>query len=233
MHKIQQEDGFVKHVSHVARQELQKFCLHFKHVIAQDSHCVLLQYKFAQMFAEHPTMLNSGSWHKQTHIGTNAATIQDRSKDNGVTCNRISTVCCSSFMLKKKEINKQKTNKQQTMSRRKESYRKNGLVAKPWKELAPMTKSEREATTADCFLDQKNRKYPVCMKHTRKPSCRGLKAASSRARLERNPSISKKAKSLIKKYHCDEPDSEWLQRERRLQRRSLSRTARKSRSKKS
>ncbi len=71
-----------------------------------------------------------------------------------------------------------------------------------WRELVPKTKKERQSLPRKCFLDPNNLKYPICAKHTRKPSCIGLRAASRRASLQRNASIHKKAEDLLTSHNC-------------------------------
>ena len=106
-----------------------------------------------------------------------------------------------------------KKKKQKEMSRKKRYT---------WRELAPLKSKERKEMPLNCFLDPKNLKYPICYKHTKKPSCLGLHAASRRASLQKNHTIHKRAESLLKKHNCVKVSKKLSQRrEQSLQRRSL------------
>lgn len=77
-----------------------------------------------------------------------------------------------------------------------------------WRAVSPMLQSERKKFTGacerKCFLDSKNRKYPICKRMTRKTkNCKidiqGVAAAAKRARLVGNKHIERKALALYKK----------------------------------
>jgi hypothetical protein len=86
--------------------------------------------------------------------------------------------------------------KSRRSSRRGKSIqRKNNttLNETPWKDLAPMKYSERRKMVPGCFLDQSNRKYPVCPKRVNLVTCKGLQAARARAVLNGDEEIVAKA----------------------------------------
>jgi hypothetical protein len=71
-----------------------------------------------------------------------------------------------------------------------------------WKTLAPMKKKDRENLQEKCFLDENNRKYPICAKRVNSILCMGLSAARKRAILNEDDNIVFKADSLSKVMLC-------------------------------
>ncbi|MCP4204218.1 MAG: hypothetical protein GY769_20065 [bacterium] len=65
--------------------------------------------------------------------------------------------------------------------------------------------STRKKMPKSCFLDQKNRKYPVCAKSVRgrqRVSCKGTLAAYQRARQQKKQKLANKAIRIGKRNGC-------------------------------
>jgi len=117
-----------------------------------------------------------------------------------------------------------------------------------WRTIAPMSMSSRLNMTPNCFLDEKNRKYPICPKRVNKTTCKGLAASRARAVMNGDEYIVAKADKHMQVLMCDENHArkrdvriidKSLRRssrsntERRLRRHSLDVKRKASRSKKS
>lgn len=72
---------------------------------------------------------------------------------------------------------------------------------KKWSDVDPEKMSTRRRMRASCFLDAKNRKYPVCTK-TGRFSCKGNLAAFNRARQQKRNDLAKKALRKAKREGC-------------------------------
>jgi hypothetical protein len=108
-----------------------------------------------------------------------------------------------------------KTNKKQGKQSKKKSIKKaipqDGKQSKKkptiqkhhWRDVTPMTKSERSKMPPHCLLDPEDLKYPVCKKNSEQISCEGLSAAKKRATLQRNEIIVYKASRLQKAIGCE------------------------------
>lgn len=71
-----------------------------------------------------------------------------------------------------------------------------------WRDLTARSASERRAMPTHCFLEPKERKYPVCRKGSSKIDCQGLDAAFRRARLQKNDNVMRKASQKMRKMRC-------------------------------
>ncbi len=83
--------------------------------------------------------------------------------------------------------------------------RKRKSPSRGWAKRQPSKLSTRRKMPLSCFLDRKNRKYPVCAKGTRgrqKVSCKGVSAAYSRAKQQGKTGVAKKALRLAKRKRC-------------------------------
>ncbi len=65
-----------------------------------------------------------------------------------------------------------------------------------------MTKSARNALPDKCFLRPSVRKYPICPEGVPRISCRGLLAASARARLQKDDAVQRKADKALAVQGC-------------------------------
>jgi hypothetical protein len=72
-----------------------------------------------------------------------------------------------------------------------------------WRDIAPMTQSERKAMPKKCLLDYDHLKYPICPKDTQEITCQGLKAAYKRAQTKGVNAIARKAQ-ILGAIHCDD-----------------------------
>ena len=83
------------------------------------------------------------------------------------------------------------------------SYKKKSNPSKGWSKMAPKKGKKRTAMLkkcgSKCFLDAKNKKYPICAKGSCKVNKKGLHAAYSRSREWHHEKIAKKAKKQLKK----------------------------------
>ena len=100
-----------------------------------------------------------------------------------------------------------------------------------WKDLAPMKKRDREQMKDSCFLDEENKKYPVCAKRVNSVLCKGLNAARSRAILNKNENIVAKADRKKKVLLCGSKQA--FERDEKLMLKSLERSSRGNRSRRS
>jgi hypothetical protein len=75
--------------------------------------------------------------------------------------------------------------------------------SRSWSEMAPKKGKERDAMLkrcgSKCFLDPKNKKYPICAKGSCKVNKKGLRAAYSRSRQWHHEKIANKARKKLKK----------------------------------
>jgi hypothetical protein len=76
-----------------------------------------------------------------------------------------------------------------------------------WRDVAPMSKSERLKMVSFCFLDEKNRKYPVCPNRVEQITCKGLVTARARAVKNGNEYIVAKADKQREVFMCDQAHS--------------------------
>lgn len=91
-----------------------------------------------------------------------------------------------------------------------------GVPDKPWRELTAMRKSDRLAMPRHCFLDQANRKYPVCFLGSTQTSCIGLQAAKKRASIQGDRNIVRLAEQREKHFGCNSESGKWRTREHRI-----------------
>lgn len=98
-----------------------------------------------------------------------------------------------------------------------------GVPNKPWRQLTATRVSERRKMPRHCFLDQENRKYPVCYRNSTQTSCVGLQAAKKRASLQKRTDIVKLAEQREKHFGCNSEKSHWRQREASIYRESTRR----------
>ena len=120
-------------------------------------------------------------------------------------------------MIRKKTSSKRKT----STTRKKTSIDKlrrkpAGVPNKPWKQLTSMSRADRKTMPMSCFLDQENRKYPICYNRGRRPSCVGLEAAERRATMLHNRSIVKKSRTMQRHIGCNKQGGDWKYREAEL-----------------
>lgn len=72
-----------------------------------------------------------------------------------------------------------------------------------WSDVAPISKSSRRKMMPNCFLDEKNRKYPICPKRVKQVTCQGLVAARARAVINGDEYIVTKADNKKDVLMCD------------------------------
>lgn len=85
--------------------------------------------------------------------------------------------------------------KRQTSRRRRKSKKKS------WSEIAPKRVSERRRMPSSCFLVPDQLKYPICNKHNHRVSCKGIRAARSRAAQQHRLDLVLKTRALERR-HC-------------------------------
>lgn len=77
------------------------------------------------------------------------------------------------------------------------------MPTKSGKKWWKATKRQRTNLPDRCFLDAKNKKYVVCPKRTKKPTCDGLLAARRRTILTgKRCGLEQKAIRMAKKLKC-------------------------------
>ena len=96
------------------------------------------------------------------------------------------------------------------------SKSKSSFEKRPWRTYTAMSKREREAMPENCFLDSKNRKYPICYKGSRAVSCVGLRSAERRAYTQRREDIAAESRERQQALGCFDEKGKWKRREERI-----------------
>ena len=96
-----------------------------------------------------------------------------------------------------KKMPRSKRRSKQTTKKRRRTKKKK----KRWSDIAPKRVSERRQMPRSCFLVPDQLKYPVCNKYNHRVSCKGIRAARSRAAQQHRLDLVIKARALERR-HC-------------------------------